>query len=59
MVYTGGDMKHDNDIALQSDQTEAERTPPKPFKPQRVDLTPEEPVNIGYAGGVRVPKPNA
>jgi hypothetical protein len=26
----------------------------KPFKPQRIDLTPEEPVNIGYVGGVDV-----
>ena len=31
---------------------EAEKNPPKPFEPQSIDLTPEEPVNIGYVGGV-------
>jgi hypothetical protein len=30
---------------------EAEKNPPD-TKPQRVDLTPDEPVNIGYIGGV-------
>ena len=37
---------------------EAEKNPQKP-KPQLIDLTPEEPVNIGYMGGVRVRKTNA
>jgi hypothetical protein len=31
--------------------TEAEKNSPEP-KPQLIDLTPEEPVNIGYVGGV-------
>jgi len=30
---------------------QAENIPQKP-KPQRLDLTPEEPINIGYVGGV-------
>jgi hypothetical protein len=37
----------------------AEENLSKPFKPQRIDLTPTEPVNIGYVGGVRVPKKTA
>jgi hypothetical protein len=37
---------------------EAEKIPHE-FKPQLIDLTPEEPVNIGYVGGVRVPKTDA
>ena len=41
-----------------TDQTagpEIEKNPPK-LKPQRIDLTPPEPLNVGYVGGVRVPK---
>jgi hypothetical protein len=34
----------------------ANEKPPTPFKPKRIDLTPDEPVNIGYVGGVRRPK---
>ncbi|HSY58940.1 MAG TPA: hypothetical protein VK795_05220 [Terriglobales bacterium] len=34
---------------------EAEKNPQK-LKPQRVDLTPEEPVNIGFVGGIWEPK---
>jgi hypothetical protein len=41
-----------------SAQDYAEKNPQKPFKPQRIDLTPTEPVNIGYVGGVRLPKAN-
>jgi len=37
----------------------AEDTPPKPFKPKRIDLTPDAPVNIGYVGGIRMPKTSA
>lgn len=39
-----------------NEKTDAEKNPQKPFKPQRIDLTPEQPVNIGYVGGVRLPK---
>lgn len=39
-------------------QDNPEKNPQKPV-PQRIDLTPEEPVNLGYVGGVRVPKSNA
>lgn len=66
MVYTDGDMKHRVDTHLQPDKekqlmttdkkTEAEKSPQKPFQPQRVDLTPDEPVNIGYVGGVQLPR---
>ena len=35
----------------QPTQGNAEENPQKP-RPQRIDLTPEEPVNIGYVGGV-------
>jgi hypothetical protein len=42
-------------LADQHTAHNAESNPPKP-KPQRVDLTPEEPRNIGYVGGVRVSK---
>lgn len=31
------------------------RNPQQPL-PKRIDLTPEEPMNIGYVGGVRVSK---
>jgi hypothetical protein len=34
---------------------DAEKNPSKP-ESRLIDLTPQEPVNIGYAGGVRVPK---
>jgi len=34
---------------------DADKIPQKP-KPQRIELTPPSPVNIGYVGGVRVPK---
>jgi len=33
-----------------------ERNPQNTFKPRRIDLTPEEPVNIGYVGGIRMPE---
>ncbi len=26
------------------------------FKPKRVELTPDAPINVGYVGGVRKPK---
>lgn len=68
MVYTGGDMKHIADTYLQPDnvkqlmatdeKAKAEKNPQKP-KPQRIDLTPEEPITIGYVGGVHVPKMSA
>ena len=44
--------------AEQAGEDKAENTPQKP-KPQRIDLTPPEPMNLGYVGGVRVPKTNA
>ena len=34
----------------------ANENPPKPFKSKRIDLTPVEPMNVGYVGGVREPK---
>jgi hypothetical protein len=34
---------------------EPEKNPQQP-KPQHINLTPEEPVNIGFVGGVRMPK---
>jgi hypothetical protein len=37
---------------------EAEENPQKP-NPRRIDLTPPEPLNFGYIGGVRMPKTNA
>jgi|HubBroStandDraft_6_1064221.scaffolds.fasta_scaffold7614060_1 hypothetical protein len=40
-------------------QDNAEKIPQKPFKSQRIDLTPPESVNIGYVGGVREPKKTA
>ena len=35
-----------------SAQDNSEKNPQKPFKPQRIDVTPDEPMNIGYVGGV-------
>ena len=37
----------------------AEENPPKPFKPRRIDFTPDAPVNIGYVGGIQKPKSRA
>jgi hypothetical protein len=34
----------------------ANENPAKPFNTECIDLTPELPTNIGYVGGVRVPK---
>ena len=33
-----------------------EKQPQNTFKPQRIDLMPEAPVNIGYVGGIRMPR---
>ncbi len=33
---------------------QAEGSPRNTFKPRRIDLTPDAPVNIGYVGGVRL-----
>ncbi len=35
---------------------QAERNPQNKFKPQRIDLTAEAPVNLGYVGGIRMPR---
>ena len=40
-------------------QQKAEAPPPEPVKPRRIDLTPDALVNIGYVGGIRMPKPSA
>jgi hypothetical protein len=68
MVYTDVDMPHIKDSDAQPDQAkhlraltekaEAERNPQQPFEPKCIDLTPTEPANIGYVGGVRLPKKN-
>jgi hypothetical protein len=43
-------------LALDSEHP-SDKNPPKPFKPKRIDLTPEnEEFNIGYVGGIFVPK---
>jgi hypothetical protein len=39
-------------------QDNAEKNPQQP-KSQRIDLTPPEPMNLGYVGGVHVPKTKA
>lgn len=36
-----------------------ERNPRSTFKPLRINLTPDAPVNMGYVGGVRMPKKRA
>ena len=42
----------------QNEQAAVENLP-KSFKSRCIDLTPKKPVNIGYVGGVRVPKTKA
>ena len=37
----------------------AETNPHETFKPRRINLTPEAPVNIGYVGGIQKPKSRA
>jgi len=38
---------------------QTERNSQTTFKPRCIDLTPDAPVNIGYMGGIRMPKTSA
>jgi hypothetical protein len=44
------------ELTAQGSERLANGNPPKPFKPKRINLTPDEPVNVGHLGGVRRPK---
>ena len=57
---SGGSASTPNNGVLSTEDTDAytahraENNPHETFQPRRIDLTPDAPVNIGYAGGVRL-----